>query len=171
MAHDDLSRLIPSVRDELVADWWTLREGSPGFADLPANLRSEMAQADRPKENPESSRYDPLVMHGLRARYHGVRNDYLANRLGVPTAAIVGDPEALHECPCCGFESLPVRHEYRICPVCFWEDTGDGSGFSSPNHMTLTQGRANFEKFGACARKHQKHVDPEGRLKYRRRVT
>ncbi|MEM6264799.1 MAG: CPCC family cysteine-rich protein [Bacteroidota bacterium] len=41
-----------------------------------------------------------------------------------------------------------------MCPVCFWEDDGIDidqlDEHSDPNHITLRQGRSNFQKYGAC---------------------
>lgn len=55
-------------------------------------------------------------------------------------------------CPCCRYMALNERGVYDICPVCFWEDDGgnDPNQVSSPNHITLRTGQANFERFGAC---------------------
>jgi len=58
------------------------------------------------------------------------------------------------QCPCCDFYTLHDRASFEICPVCYWED--DGQDFdrldqvSGPNHITLRQGRENFERIGAC---------------------
>ena len=57
-------------------------------------------------------------------------------------------------CPCCDFFTLPARHSYLICPVCYWEDDGQDldrlDDVSVPNHMTLRAARRNFKSFGAC---------------------
>ncbi len=50
-----------------------------------------------------------------------------------------------YKCPCCWCLTLDEPKAWEICPVCFWEDGGDG-----PNHMTLAQARKNFLRFGAC---------------------
>ncbi len=58
------------------------------------------------------------------------------------------------QCPCCDYFSLGERGGYEICPICFWEDDGIDLGnideHSGPNHISLRQGRQNFEQFGAC---------------------
>jgi hypothetical protein len=28
----------------------------------------------------------------------------------------------METCPCCGYKTLPEKHLYDICPICFWED-------------------------------------------------
>lgn len=65
------------------------------------------------------------------------------------------DPTPRCLCPCCDYLTLPERGSYLICPVCFWEDDGQDLDAadrpSGPNHgITLRQGRANFERLGAC---------------------
>lgn len=59
------------------------------------------------------------------------------------------------------------RHD--ICAVCGWEDDrcdmnrirGGPDAPSVPNHISLTQGRENFARFGASKEKSKKYVrDP-----------
>ena len=68
----------------------------------------------------------------------------------------------LYQCPCCDYLSLDDRGEYGICSVCFWEDDGWDvdclDEYSGPNHMTLREGRRNFQRFGACDYRMLKHV-------------
>ncbi|HPF15159.1 MAG: hypothetical protein H6830_02875 [Planctomycetes bacterium] len=58
-----------------------------------------------------------------------------------------------HQCPCCDYYTLGERAAYEICPVCYWEDDGQGldrmDDISGPNHLTLRAARRNFEQFGA----------------------
>lgn len=65
-------------------------------------------------------------------------------------------------CPCCNYKTLSAdtRGNYSICPVCFWEDDGtrNPEDYSLPNHMTLAQGRKNFEEGGACDENGKLHV-------------
>ena len=84
------------------------------------------------------------------------------------------DPTPREQCPCCGYVTLPERGTSQICPVCFWEDdafVGDRLDQRSRcNKMTLRQGRANFDVFGACDRKMLSHVvAPEERSRFARR--
>ena len=50
----------------------------------------------------------------------------------------------MYFCPCCGYrtfyESPPGS--YLICPICFWEDTGDIWG--------IRKAQLNFLSYGAC---------------------
>ena len=58
-----------------------------------------------------------------------------------------------YACPCCRHCTLAARGEYFICPVCFWEDDGNNDparGFGPNGALTLAEGRANYQAFGAC---------------------
>ena len=61
-------------------------------------------------------------------------------------------------CPCCGYRTLNERDAYEICPVCYWEDDGQGDADASvvrggPNgRLSLTEARQNFRMFGASER-------------------
>jgi hypothetical protein len=84
------------------------------------------------------------------------------------------DPTPRELCPCCDYVSLPERGNYLICPVCFWEDDGQDIDQldepSGPNHITLREGRANFERFGACEERCVSSVcSPAERADYERR--
>ena len=69
-------------------------------------------------------------------------------------------------CPCCGYLTLPVRGDFELCPVCFWEDDGQSDDdadevVGGPNgSLSLTQARANFIAFGACDRQFVAKVRP-----------
>jgi len=67
-----------------------------------------------------------------------------------------------HQCPCCDYFTLEERGRYDICPVCFWEDSGQDldriDEHSGPNHQTLREGRAHFAEFGACDRAMLAHI-------------
>lgn len=70
-------------------------------------------------------------------------------------------------CPCCHYKTLPQGEDgsYSICPVCFWENDGtrNQEQYSSPNQMTLEQGRKNFPDFGACDEDSKMLVRPPNR--------
>lgn len=61
-----------------------------------------------------------------------------------------------HRCNCCGYYTLIGTAEdiaWDICPVCFWENDISGKNpakYSGANHMTLAEGRENYQKCGAC---------------------
>ena len=74
--------------------------------------------------------------------------------------------DALYPCPCCGFKTLSERGGFDICQVCYWEDDGQDDHDADvvrggPNYtLSLTKARENFREFGACEKKHMKHVRP-----------
>ena len=59
-----------------------------------------------------------------------------------------------NQCPCCDYYALAQRGARDTCPVCYWEDDGQGLGqldlVSPANHISLRQGRLNFQSIGAC---------------------
>ena len=73
-------------------------------------------------------------------------------------------------CDCCGFQTLLNTGQYEICAVCRWEDDrADNARIregpeapSGPNHITLTEARENFQKFGA-AKERSRHLAREPR--------
>ena len=62
-----------------------------------------------------------------------------------------------HACDCCGYLTLLNVGHNEICAVCGWEDDrvdghprhGGPDAPSAPNHISLSQARANFASFGA----------------------
>lgn len=58
-------------------------------------------------------------------------------------------------CPCCRYETLTEHAAFEMCPVCWWEDDGQGNHDADvvrggPNGtLSLTEARRNFEAFGA----------------------
>lgn len=55
-------------------------------------------------------------------------------------------------CPCCGAPTSGGPGSFDICPVCFWEDDGCAPGDESGANrgLTVEEGRACFERLGAC---------------------
>lgn len=115
---------------------------------------------------------DSPLVEALEHRFARASNEYLTLKirtLGI-ASEVVGMEPRLFSCSCCEYLTLTRRGHYDICPVCFWEDDArnDVTRYSPPNHMTLEEGRRNFQILGACAPAHLRHVDPEGPQKYRR---
>ena len=71
-----------------------------------------------------------------------------------------------YACPCCSYLTLAERSGFCVCPVCFWEDDGQGEIDAyevrgGPNGlMSLAEARANFRAFGASDRRHARSVRP-----------
>ncbi len=67
-------------------------------------------------------------------------------------------------CPCCGFLTKVKRCDDEICPVCFWQDDGQGDSDAEevrggPNkELSLAQARLNFGQFGAAREAWKPHV-------------
>ncbi|WP_447765129.1 CPCC family cysteine-rich protein [Sphingopyxis panaciterrae] len=59
-------------------------------------------------------------------------------------------------CPCCRYLTIEESARYEVCPVCFWEDDGQGDEDvdeirGGPNgHLSLSKARENFNRSGAC---------------------
>ncbi len=57
------------------------------------------------------------------------------------------------KCPCCGYDTLPVRGRFETCFLCNWEDDGQDDHNADnveggPNlDYSLTEARDNFKKF------------------------
>lgn len=172
IAEREIPSLSPAQRESLIGDWWFTDEGDPEFRLVPDELRNRMRKGD-PPDDCTPNIYDPLILIGLAACYKGVRNSYLEKKLSEyegKDIRVVGKPEDLFGCPCCGYKSLEKRCEYFICRVCFWEDDCSEArdAYSSCNRMTLEEAKNNFFRFGAISEEALGYVDKEGELKYMR---
>ena len=69
-------------------------------------------------------------------------------------------------CPCCAKRTLSEPAAYEICPVCFWEDDGQGDHDADvvrggPNYdLSLTVARENFTRIGAADPRNLSYVRP-----------
>lgn len=97
----------------------------------------------------------PDVALTIEDSYLGYRSVFAPRREGMR-----------YRCPCCHYKTLEERGGYDICPVCFWEDDGqDGQDANtvrvmSPNHISLSQARDNYRRFGASREQMIAHVRP-----------
>lgn len=165
--------LSKNERASLLLAWWSLDETNEEFTLLPESLQEEISETELPANHIEDPKYDPLLIIGLKDRYRGVRNAYIEKRLrsmGLGDFQVAGKAEILRACPCCGYQTLDEYGQYEICPVCFWEDSGDSDPdqYSAPNRMTLREARRNFAQWHAVSLRAKKFVDPEGREKWDR---
>jgi hypothetical protein len=59
-------------------------------------------------------------------------------------------------CLCCGFRTLEALGSLELCPVCWWEDDGQGDEDASEVRLTvngdlsLEEARRNFARCGAA---------------------
>lgn len=76
--------------------------------------------------------------------------------------------DEMYRCPCCDALTLDERGGYDLCPVCFWEDDGQGDHDADevrggPNGwLSLTEARRNYAEIGACHREFLENVRPPG---------
>lgn len=165
-----VARTSLSKRAAILSEWSTLDPEDEEWSELPAELQRELEAEDEPPPDASPQKYDPLIRVAVMKESFGVRNSWLQTRLREvgETVEIVGEPETMVECRCCGSLSLHERGAYEICPVCFWEDDGlqDLDRVSGPNHMTLREGKENFKRIGACSEDSLRHIAPDARAKY-----
>jgi Cysteine-rich CPCC len=96
--------------------------------------------------------------------------DYFVNVFGLPEEGI------FYHCPCCDYPTLASRGGFEVCPICYWEDDGQGSHDADrerggPNNsLCLTEARRNFVAFGACEAAMKANVRPpsDDEKKYRK---
>jgi hypothetical protein len=71
-----------------------------------------------------------------------------------------------YPCPCCGNRTVGELAGYEICPVCFWEDDGQGDHDADvvrggPNRdLSLTVARENYKRISAADPRDLAHVRP-----------
>ena len=172
VARGMVARLPPDERASLLAEWWSLDSEDEGWDELPDDIKEEIGSREEAPLDATDAKYDPLLWLAAMQKTVGVRNSWLQAKLsemGVDPVKIVGEPEQMLECRCCGYLTLRGRRGYEICPVCFWEDDGSEEldRPSAPNHMTLREGKANFDRIGACSADALRHVVTEGQAMYR----
>jgi Uma2 family endonuclease len=99
---------------------------------------------------PPRSLYGFDILPGFSHRagrlfYHGLEGDQDYHRI-----------RGTVQCPCCHYWTLFEPARWEICPVCFWEDDGQGDAdadevFGGPNGSeSLTTARANYLRIGAA---------------------
>ena len=73
--------------------------------------------------------------------------------------------EEKYLCPCCDCRTLDSgRGGLDICPVCFWQDEGQGDEDQHDvrrewnYELSLYRARRNYVRFGAAAIRHRSHV-------------
>lgn len=172
IANATIGQMTEANRAAIVSEWWTLDSGDKAWSELSPALQRELETQSEAPSNASHQRYDPLIRIGLMDESIGVQNSWLEKKLREigDTVQVIGEPESMVECRCCGHLSLHERGSYEVCPVCFWEDDGlqDLERMSGPNHMTLRDGKENFNRIGACSEDSLRHVAPDAHEKYLR---
>lgn len=123
-----------------------------------------MVSEDTPA-NIDKDIFKPLLIDYLMLKLMYSSNSYLEHRLNLmgQPVKVQGAIETAGICPCCKYLSIGPAEEglWDICPVCFWENGGDG-----PNYLSLADAQANFKSFGAINERSLQFVNPEGTMKY-----
>ena len=112
-----------------------------------------------------------LLVDYLKFKLKFATNLYLQTKIDIINSNtknyVIGEDEIAGLCPCCENYSIGYGEDglWEICPVCFWENGGDG-----PNHMTLEKAKSNFLKFGAIDEKFLKYINKEAKVKYKKKL-
>lgn len=160
---NDIINLTRDEREALLLNSWGIDEHDPEFHFFSKSLQDELLSSDVPTNDVMDSRYNELLLLVAEGSFYGIPNEYLSrlvSKIVGSNIEVEGYVEKLLPCPCCNYETLVQRGEYDICPVCFWEDDGnnDPNQYSGPNHMTLSEGRSNYGRYGACSEVEAKFV-------------
>lgn len=137
------------------------------YPKISNDLIDLISVTSKPVLNEESER---LIVDFIKSGFCFYTNSYLESKLIEMdqnfSDKVIGEVEKAGLCSCCEYYSIGYGEDgfYDICPVCFWENGGEG-----PNHMTLEQAKLNFEKFGAINKDSLGFVDKNGAKKYCRK--
>ncbi|WP_251862286.1 CPCC family cysteine-rich protein [Clostridium sp. Marseille-Q2269] len=168
---NELTMITKEKREELLINWWQIDSEDTEFQALPEILQTELLESDEPCFDVMNTRYNPLLIEALKYEFIGVKNEYLSKKISVilrKEITVEGQPESLSACPCCQYKTLKERGQYKICPVCFWEDDGNDepSRYSSANRMTLEQGRTNFINYGIVIELGSSYIKTDSKERY-----
>lgn len=175
IAINELKNLSNESKIQILKDnyWWfgendaiieSVKEGS--YPKISDNLVELIHKTPNPILTKET---EILLIDYKKIKLKFVTNSYLQRQLNKINPNIenyvIGEEEIAGSCPCCEYYSIDYGEDglWDICPVCFWENGGDG-----PNHMILEKAKSNFLKFGAIDEISLKHIDKEGKAKYRK---
>lgn len=147
-----LTELSPKERAEQL-DIMTLEDWTDvdDWSSLPESIQEEFSNVDEIK-NPQSKKYDPILLIWLKESLQHLSNEFLCSKLNIEN--IIGEAIQLESCPCCGFRTIAERGNYNICKVCWWEDDGQDNEYSpeeksGPNYgISLVLGRFNYIMYG-----------------------
>jgi len=172
IANSMLGTLSEKETTKILSEYWYYETISDVKSDIATgeipNLSeraiSVLVSTDSP-QNVDKREFEPLLLDMLIFRLKYSTNEYLELRLrGIGLQEIVdGQIVEAGVCPCCHYLSIDPGEDglWDICPVCFWENGGDG-----PNHMKLSDAQKNFEAYGVMDERFRDSVEPDGRAKY-----
>lgn len=134
--------------ENFLAEVW---EDDEEWQKLPKDIQSEF-NGDSLYEEPESKRYDAVLLVWLKYTLRAVTNEFLKQELDIEH--IIGEPIEMASCPCCGRKTLDSRGEFEICIICWWEDDGQDNKnadeiWGGPNYgVSLTEARYYYQTIG-----------------------
>jgi hypothetical protein len=160
-------------RESLIRDCWMCSLSGDEYSSISDEVRKEIDDEIELTDF-SSEKYTPLIVVSIMIEYCGVKNEFISTVLSSllgEQVIVEGFVEDRYPCPCCGYLSLPDQFDnraYDICKVCFWEYDGieEDEKYSSPNHMTLGEGKNNYQLFGACELGLKKYIDQSAETKY-----
>jgi len=172
LAERQLALLDDQTRREILSEYWmydnenqlsdSIESGE--CPEIDVELRTLICATDSPPDF-LPDRIEPLLMDWLIFKLDKSLNSYISNKLSEfeIDCEVQGEVEPAGLCPCCEYFSIGIGEEgmYDICPVCFWENGGDG-----PNHMSLREAQLNFFQIGAINQRCLEFVASDGKLKY-----
>lgn len=172
--------IVPSLNSDQVSNILSEYWQYDSIADIKANIQSKnlpaldeqaitMMASEETPSNIDMQLFEPLIIDYLIFDLKYSSNKYLEQKLSVmgQSEQVQGTIKPAGKCPCCEYLSIDPGEEglWDICPVCFWENGGDG-----PNRMSLNEAQKNFESFGAINERSLEFVDPEGTMKYQKQA-
>ena len=137
-------------REIYILDWWPHNGDDLLHSAVPSKDLNIFINASPPEDSFDKEVYDPIVKLGLYAELIGVTNRFLEiclENMNFEDFSVVGENTILQKCRCCEFKTIKEHNKYYICALCGWEDDGTvkDDQYSSPNHMTLGQGKKKFK--------------------------
>lgn len=124
---------------------------------------------------PNDPRYAPVLLHQMKRRLRGVTNAYLSallhGKLGL-AEGVSGAMAPLLACPVCDYQSLPIRGNWDVCPVCGWisdplQEAIPGEAVGA-NSISLDQARHNYAQSRLSREEARARVHPHARYMYPR---
>lgn len=177
IANSKLEKLSEYQRESLLLDYWSINKEDPIFNSLSNELQQEIIfNEDGPIKPPIDERYNLFLVEILKENFIGIKNEYISKIISSILSTninVIGHEEILFACPCCLYKTIKTFGQYEICPVCFWENDGNivAERYSSANHMTLLEGRNNFEIYGYSSNCYASSIPEDVKERYYRADT
>jgi len=172
IAKESIASITEEEAKNILAEYWhydnesdihsKIRSGE--LPSLSSKLISLMIASDEPMVT-DIQVFEPLLADWKIFKLKYSANEYLEKILSSygHEFKVEGKIEKAGICPCCNYYSIDPGEDgmWDICPVCFWENGGDG-----PNHMAIADAQNNFIKLGAIDERRLQFVEKDGTIKY-----